>query len=251
MTRFDLSGKVAVVTGAGSGLGASTALALAAAGAAVACLGRRRAPLDGTVDAVGRLGGHAVAHTLDVSDDKAVTSVFGRLTDQFGSLDVLVNNAAIVHEASVLEINPAEWRQVVDINLNGVFLCAQAFGVQRPDRERAIVNISSVAGASGVANQVAYSASKGAVEALTRSLAIEFVRRRIRVNAVAPGYLNTDMPAALVADPVQYQRLMRKIPMRRLGEPDEIAPAIVFLASPASSYVTGAVLAADGGYAAR
>jgi gluconate 5-dehydrogenase len=251
MTPFSLDGRVAVVTGAGTGLGAAIARALADAGATVICAGRRLDLVEGTAKDIESRGGAAGALSLDISDEAAVAGTFARLRDQHGSLDVLVNNAAIVHEQGVLQVSPADWRSVLDVNLTGTFLCCQAFAAQEPDRDRSIVNVSSLAGTAGVAGQAAYSASKGGVEALTRALAIELVRRRVRVNTIAPGYLNTDMPAEVVGDPRLAPKLLARIPMRRLGEPGEVAPAAVFLASEASRYMTGAIVAVDGGYTAR
>jgi NAD(P)-dependent dehydrogenase (short-subunit alcohol dehydrogenase family) len=248
---FDLTGQVVVVTGGGTGFGAETAVALGRAGAEVVVLGRRSAPLAETVRRIAGEGGRAAQRTADVGNADAVRAVFADLVAEFGSLDVLVNNAAVVHEAGALDVTTPDWRSVVEINLGGTFYCAQAFAQQEPDRDRVIVNVSSIAARSGVAGQAPYSASKGAVEALTRALAIEFVRRRIRVNAVAPGYMLTEMPAELMRDPELEARLLRKIPMYRLADPAEVAPAVVFLASAASSYMTGSILRVDGGYTAR
>ena len=251
VTPFSLTERVVVVTGGGTGLGARTAVALAEAGAHVVITGRRLERLEQTVSEILAAGGSAEAYSVDIQDRGAVRELFARLRASHESLDVLVNNAAVVHEATVLDVDDVSWESVIGTNLTGLFACTQEFARQDPDRDRAVVNVSSIVGTSGVTGQAAYSASKGGVESLTRALAVELARRRIRVNAVAPGYMLTDMPAQLMEDPAAASRLLTKIPMRRLAEPAEVAPVLVFLASPASSYMTGVVMAVDGGYAAK
>jgi NAD(P)-dependent dehydrogenase (short-subunit alcohol dehydrogenase family) len=248
---FDLSGLVTVVTGAGSGFGARSAVALAAAGAHLVATGRRIDRLNQTVDEIRGAGGTAEAHGLDVRDRSAVTDLFARLYAEHPSLDVLVNNAAVTNEGAALDVTAQDWDAVMGTNLAGTFACTQEFARQEPDRDRTIVNVSSIVATSGVPGLAAYSASKGALEALTRTLGLEFARRRIRVNAVAPGYMATDIPARLLADPAAAEKVLATIPMRRIADPAEVAPAVVFLASSASSYMTGAVVAVDGGFAAR
>lgn len=252
LDSFRLHGTTAVVTGGGRGLGAVMACSLAGAGATVVVVGRRPAPLDDVVRRIVASGGRAEAGVLDVSDADAVDALFSQVAERHRGVHVLANNAGIQHEAPATAIDPAAWRRVIDTNLGGTFNCSRAFAaVADGDAPRAIVNVASIAATVGVRNQAAYAASKGGIVSLTRALALEFVSRNIRVNAVVPGYFRTDMPAAVLADARLEERLLRKIPMRRIGVPEEIGPAVLFLASPASSYMTGATLHVDGGYTAQ
>ncbi|QLQ09740.1 MAG: glucose 1-dehydrogenase [Nocardioidaceae bacterium] len=251
LDAFRLDGHVAIVTGGGRGLGAVAAQALADAGAHVIVAGRTAAPLDEVVELITGSGGSAEAVVLDVTDVPVVQAAFASLAQAHGRLDILVNNAGVASEAPLVEAEVADWDRVVDANLRGSFVCAQAFARVPSDVERSIINIASVAAHAGVKNQAAYVASKGGVVSLTRGLAVELVPARIRVNVISPGYFATDMPAELLANPRAAEGLLRKIPQGRVGRPEEIGPAVLFLASSASSYITGAVLNIDGGFTAQ
>ncbi|GAA1515688.1 SDR family NAD(P)-dependent oxidoreductase [Nocardioides humi] len=246
-----LDGRVALVTGGGTGLGAAAATALAGAGAHVVVVGRRPEPLETEVAAIVASGGSAEWRQLDVADTAAVEQVFAEVTDLRGRLDVLVNNAAFALDHAVVDVTEHEWDSVLDANARGSFMCVREF-LKAPARPgRSIVNLASLVSVAGVRSQAAYVASKGAVASLTRALAVELARDDIRVNAIAPGYFGTDMPASVLADERSTTALLRRIPMRRVGAPDEIGGAVLFLASPASSYVTGAIIHVDGGYTAQ
>lgn len=246
-----LDDRVAVVTGGGTGLGAAAAATLAAAGAHVVVLGRRREPLEQVVESVAGAGGSAEWRQLDVSDTAAIESVFAELVQRRGRLDVLVNSAAVAFEQAAVNVAEADWDAVMGANARGTFMCLREFVKAPANPGRSVVNVASLASVAGVAGQAAYVASKGAVASLTRAMAVELAREGIRVNAVAPGYFDTDMPADVLADSRASESLRRRIPMRRVGSPAEIGGAVLFLATPASSYVTGAIIHVDGGYTAQ
>ena len=190
---------------------------------------------------------------LDVTDSVAVAAAAGTVVDRFGTPDILVNNAGIVHNAPATEVAADDWYRVIDVNLNGVFFTAQAFG--RPmvaARRGSIVNISSICGSVPVfpQAQAAYNASKAGVNLLTKSLAVEWAPHGVRVNAVAPGYVATELTLAGRSKPEWFETWLRMTPMGRLAEPSEVATAVLFLASDGASYVTGSVLMVDGGYSA-
>lgn len=252
LDAFRLDDRIVVVTGATGGLGAQASRALAEAGATVVVTGRREDRLAGVAAAITAAGGTVHTRALDMTDADAVRATFAELAGTLGPLDVLVNNAAQVHQADVLEVTDGDWARILDVNLTAVFTASQAFlrhcNTERPG---AIVNIASLAGSVGVRGQVAYVASKTGVVGLTRALALETAKSGVRVNALSPGYFATDMPSEILADEAATAALLRKIPMRRVGEPEEIGPAVVFLASDASRYMTGSVLNFDGGYTAQ
>jgi NAD(P)-dependent dehydrogenase (short-subunit alcohol dehydrogenase family) len=249
LDAFSMSGKVSVVTGGNRGIGRALATALAEAGSDVALLVRdpdRAAP---AVAELTGLGVRAVAVRADVTDPAAVEAAVPAVVDALGRVDVLVNNAGDCVHAPALEVTAAQWRQVMDVNVDGVWHCSQAFGRHMVERgSGAIVNIGSMSGA--IVNrpqwQPAYNASKAAVHHLTRSLAAEWAPLGVRVNALAPGYTKTEM--APVDEPRFQRYWIEDAPMRRYGLPEELGPAVVFLASAASSFMTGEVLVVDGGY---
>jgi NAD(P)-dependent dehydrogenase (short-subunit alcohol dehydrogenase family) len=249
LDTFSLSGKVSVITGGNRGIGRALATALAEAGSDIVLLVRDR---DGTAAAVAELEAlgvtaHAVA--ADVTDPQQVQRAVEEVLSRLGQVDVLVNNAGTCIHRPALEVTQEEWRSVMDVNVDGVWHCSQAFGRQMvAQRSGVIVNIGSISGQ--IVNrpqwQPAYNASKAAVHQLTKSLAAEWAPYGVRVNALAPGYIKTEM--APVDEPQFRRHWIEDAPMRRYAVPAELGPSVVFLASEASRFMTGSVLVVDGGY---
>jgi NAD(P)-dependent dehydrogenase (short-subunit alcohol dehydrogenase family) len=251
LDRFDLQGRTAVVTGSTRGLGRTFALALAEAGASIVVVGRDAAAAAGVEAELADRGAASRTVLADVTERPDVERVLAESTEAFGRVDVLVNNAGACVHRPALEVTDDEWRHVMSTNLDGLWIVSQVFGRHMVERGGGtIVNVGSMSG--DIVNrpqwQPAYNASKAAVHHLTRSLAAEWAPLGVRVNALAPGYMKTEMSP--VDDPQFRQRWIDDAPMQRYGMPEELAPAIVFLASDASSFMTGAVLTVDGGYTA-
>lgn len=245
---FDLSGRHALVTGAGTGLGRAAALVLARHGAAVTVCGRRVEKLQGVCDEMRALGGRALAQGLDVSQPDSVVGAVAAATAAQGTIDILINNAGLALSTTLLETSDADWDRVQDTNLRGVWLCARevASRLVAAQRSGVIVNIASVLGFSVQKATGPYAASKAGVLHLTRVMASEWARYRIRVNAIAPGYVATDMADQFLASE-RGQKMIAGIPQRRVGAPQDIEGAVLFLTSDASAYVTGATVTVDGG----
>jgi NAD(P)-dependent dehydrogenase (short-subunit alcohol dehydrogenase family) len=250
---FDLSGKTAIVTGGGSGIGRQMAQGLAEAGANLVLCARKAERCEQAAAELEQLGVRALGLGCDVRDPDQVQAVVRRTVDELGGVDVLVNNAGTVWGASPEEMPLEGWQKVVDVNLTGVFLFAQAAGRVMIERSAgAIVNIASVAGLQGgppeIMNTVVYSASKGGVIAFTRDLACKWAQHGIRVNAIAPGWFPSDM-SGYVLDR-HAEKLKGHIPLGRFGGPDDLKGVVVFLVSDAAAYVTGHTLVVDGGESA-
>lgn len=246
-----LAGRVAIVTGASRGLGRAIALALARAGADIACAARSRDDIEESARLIAQLGRQAIAVPTDVARYPDVESLVARTVAELGRLDVLVNNSGIASVVPLAELDPDEWRRVLDVNLTGVFHgCRAAAGHLIGQRAGKVINVASVIAAVGLPGYAAYAASKGGVVALTRTLAVEWARHGVQVNAIAPGWFVTDMNEHAFADPRLRERLLRDVPARRTGRLDEIGPLAVYLASPASDFMTGQTLHLDGGLTA-
>ena len=247
---FDLSGRVAVVTGANTGIGRALAVALAGAGADVALVGRT--PAEETATNIRMAGHRATIIGADLSTIDPVQEVVDRTIAELGGLDILVNNAGIIRRADALEFSEEDWDAVIDTNLKSVFFLSQAAARHMVDKGRGkIINIASLLSFQGGVRVPSYTASKSGVAGLTRLLANEWAGKGINVNAIAPGYIATNNTAALQADETRNRQILERIPAGRWGEPSDLGGAVVFLASAASDYVQGHVLAVDGGWLAR
>ena len=250
--RFSMKGKVAIVTGGSRGIGRAIAEALAGAGAAVTVAGRNRERAEEVAGAINSAGGKAVGVPADVSKAADVARLMQTTVERFGRLDILVNNAGISPFWKKAEnLTESEWNEVIAVNLKGTFLCAQAAGhIMIPQNSGRIVNISSIGGRVALPNLVAYCAAKGGVEQLTRVLAVEWARHNILVNAIAPGYIETDLTDSLRKNPKLQDSVIRQTPLGRFAKVEEVAGAVIYLASDAASYVTGQTLYIDGGWTA-
>lgn len=240
-----LEGQVALVTGASRGIGRAIALALAAEGAKVVVnYASSRAAADEVVEEIAAAGGEAIALQADVSQAEEVDSLVQQTIEKFGRLDVLVNNAGITRDTLLLRMKPEEWQAVIDLNLTGVFLCTRAASkLMLKQRSGRIINIASVTGQMGNPGQANYSAAKAGVIGFTKTVAKELASRGITANAVAPGFIETDMTSDLKAD-----EILKFIPLGRYGKPEEVAGMVRFLAADsAAAYITGQVFNVDGG----
>jgi 2-deoxy-D-gluconate 3-dehydrogenase len=247
---FDLSGRVAVVTGGNGGIGLGMARGLAEAGAAVVVAGRNREKSQAAVADLTRAGAKALAIEVDVADEASVEALIRSAVDRLGRLDVLVNNAGINIRKLPQLLEHAEWRQVLDTNLGSVFLaCRAAYATMKAQGGGKIINIGSMMSIFGADFAPAYAASKGGVVQLTRAMASAWARDNIQVNAVLPGWIDTDLTrAARRQVDGLHDRVLARTPARRWGVPEDMAGIAVFLASPASDFVTGTAIPVDGGF---
>lgn len=244
-----LKDQVALVTGGSRGIGKGVVLALAAAGAKVAFIYRgSKEASDKLVEEVAAAGGTAVAYQADVAQSGVAQTIVDQVIGQWGRIDILVNNAGVIRDGLFLRMDDNDWKTVIDTNLGGTYAFCRAVAQQMTLKQRygRIINISSVAATHVNAGQCNYAASKGAVNSLTRALAVELGSRNVTVNAIAPGFIETDMSEA-VRNKAGDFIVKKLIPSRRLGKPEDIAAAVVFLASAGASYITGQVITIDGG----
>jgi gluconate 5-dehydrogenase/2-deoxy-D-gluconate 3-dehydrogenase len=245
---FRLDGQTAVVVGGAGGLGAAMAHGLAEAGAAVAVADADAGRAKLVADSIASGGGRALAMGVDAADLQSVERLATEVEERLGAIDVLVNSAGVTHRCPAVEFPEAEWHRVLAVNLTGVFWGCQVVGRRMLARRRgSIVNIASIAGQIGLTGTVAYAASKGGVVMLTRALAVEWASQNVRVNAIAPSWFESNIGDLIHREPGYAERAMRRVPVGRMGTPDELVGAVLYLASAASSMVTGHVLAVDGG----
>ena len=249
LDAFRLDGKIAFVTGASSGLGAHFARTLAAAGATVAIGARRVDKLEALADEIGKDGGRAHALPLDVTDPASIKAAYDAIAAQLGPVDIVVNNAGIPVTSRFLSITEEQWRSLMDVNLDGVFRVGQeaARRMKAAGNGGSIINIASILAFGVIKTLAPYSASKAAVVQLTRAMALELAPDNIRVNAIAPGYIRTEMNSDFF-DTDAGKRLIAGVPFRRLGEPEELDGALLLLASKAGSFMTGTTITIDGGH---
>jgi 3-oxoacyl-[acyl-carrier protein] reductase len=247
--QVDLSGQTALVTGASRGIGKAIALTLGQAGAKVACIARNEEKLRETADAIASAGGTAVVYACDVTDSAAVKKVVDAVVEDWDQLDIVVNNAGITRDTLIPRMSDEDWDDVISTNLRSVFLFTRAASlVMMRRRSGRIINISSVSGIMGNPGQSNYSASKAGIIGLTRSVARELGSRKVTVNAICPGFIATEMTDAL--GPAVQDEVKKRVPAKRLGKAEEIADAVLYLASDSAAYVTGQILTLDGGLTA-
>jgi NAD(P)-dependent dehydrogenase (short-subunit alcohol dehydrogenase family) len=248
---FDLKGRTALITGGSRGLGRGMALALAASGVDVAVVSRTQSDLEVVAEEVRNLGRKGLAIKADVSDEEQVEGMVSQVVEEFKRINILINAAGIVFIKPTTEYPLEEWQRVMNVNLRGTFLCCKHVGkVMLKQGEGKIINISSVRGLQGRANDPSYPASKGAVNMLTKSLALEWARNNITVNAIAPTFIRTSISASLLDDQSWREWIVSRIPMGRTGEIWDLFGPMLFLASRASDFVTGQILYVDGGWIA-
>ena len=254
MVYEDLKGKVVIITGARQGMGKADALLFAKNGAKVTVADISQEECQLVVEEIEKSGGEALAVKCDVASEKEVEEMVKKTVDKFGKVDILVNNAGICQFKPFLEMTEEEWKKTLDINLKGYFLCAREAAKEMvKHKSGAIVNIASVVMGQigmGMAGLAHYSASKGGIAALTKTLALELAPYNIRVNAIAPGAIDTPMAASAKADQKTLEQTLAVIPLHRMGKPEEIASTVLFLTSDASSYITGSIVVVDGGWLA-
>lgn len=249
--RFRVDGKTALVTGAASGLGAAIAMALAEAGATVACHGNRR-PADETAHAIRNMGQEAHSFSADLSLSDGADRLYADVVKAMGAPHILINNAGTIHREAAADHSLEAWMRVLQVNLTSAFRLCQLAGRDMLNRRQGkIINIASMMSFQGGVRIAAYVASKGGIAQLTKALANEWAPGNIQVNAIAPGYFATENTSALQHDEMRNRQILERIPAGRWGQPEDLAGAAVFLASPASDYVTGTVLVVDGGWLAR
>lgn len=249
---FELKNKVAIVTGARRGMGRTHSLTLAKAGATVVVADISLEECEKVVKEIEKEGGKAIAVKCDISKKEEVDEMVKKTMEEFGKVDILVNNAGICPFKPFLELTEEDWDKVLDINLKGYFLCSQAAAKEMvKQKSGVIVNIASVAmGQQGVGfpNIVHYCASKGGIVAMTEALAVEMAPFNVRVNVISPGAIDTPMAASIKDDPASLKGILARVPMQRMGNPQEISNMVLFLASDASSYMTGSTVVIDGGW---
>jgi NAD(P)-dependent dehydrogenase (short-subunit alcohol dehydrogenase family) len=247
-----LNGKVAIITGGGTGIGEATAKLFTDQGAKVVITGRRKEVLESVAKAILASGGKVLTVSGSVTDEAHVQSAVDQAVRTFGKVDILVNNAAIGNFGALLhEVTDQDWAQVLDTNLTGVFRFTRAAIPHMLGRGGSIINVSSVAGMVGIAKSAAYSSTKGAMLALTRALAIDYAKEKIRCNCVCPALVDTPMAADAIADPGMNAMMMAAHPIGRFGTPDDVARMLLYLASDDASWVTGSVFTIDGGWTAQ
>jgi len=241
-----LANQIAIVTGAGRGIGRGIALKFAAEGADIVCVSRTAESSEKIAGEIRALGRRAWPHAVDVADAAAVTAASEKILEETARVDILVNNAGVTRDGLLMRMSEADWDTVLDTNLKGAFLFTKAFArIFLKQRSGRIINVASVIGLTGNAGQCNYASSKAALIGFTKSVARELASRGITVNALAPGFIETDMTAVIGEE--MRQELLRKIPLNCFGQPEDIAQAALFLAGPAARYITGQVLVVDGG----
>jgi NAD(P)-dependent dehydrogenase (short-subunit alcohol dehydrogenase family) len=249
MKIFDLKGKVAMITGSSKGLGEAAAVALAKAGADVAICGRNIADIDRVVDRLKSMEYNAAGFVVEVARGETVRKGVSAIMNHFGRIDILVNNAGTNHRVPVIEYPEEEWDRVISINLKGYYLVAQAVAPQMIERGYGkVINMSSILGRIALPNQLAYASAKGGVDQMTMIMALEWAKLGVRVNAIAPTYFETDMVKQIQEDKERFDFINQRTPMGRWGKLEEIEGIVIFLASPASDFITGQSIAIDGGW---
>ncbi|WP_077210996.1 SDR family NAD(P)-dependent oxidoreductase [Bacillus dakarensis] len=249
---FDLTGKVSIVTGASKGIGRSIAVGLADAGSHIVLCSRTKSELEAVAEEVRQRGVEALVIPCDVSNPEDIQHVADETVNRFQQIDVLINNAGITVKKNAADYELEDWNKVISVNLTGVFLFAQAVGQYMiKQKNGSIINISSIAGETALKGSIAYCASKGGVNMLTKGLAVEWAKHGIRVNGIAPAYIETPLVKAITEVRRDYaEKVEARTPLKRLGAPDEIVGAAIYLASEASSYTTGETIKVDGGWTA-